>query len=126
MSVYLETERLIFRHLTEDDLNNLVELDSDPEVLRYINGGTPTPRTVMQQEILPRFLSYYERCEGYGYWAAIEKSTGAFIGWFSLHPELGRSPDDIALGYRLRRPAWGKSYATEGARALIEKGFSEL
>lgn len=126
MDIYLETDRLILRRFTEADVDNLVELDSDPEVLRYINGGRPTPREVVESEMLPRILSYYNRYEGYGFWAAVEKSTGAFIGWFCLHPEEGRSPDDIALGYRLRRSVWGKGYATEGARALIHKGFSEL
>lgn len=126
MDIYLETDRLILRRFTEADVDNLVELDSDPEVLRYINGGRPTPREMVESEMLPRILSYYNRYEGYGFWAAVEKSTGAFIGWFCLHPEEGRSPDDIALGYRLRRSVWGKGYATEGARALIHKGFSEL
>ena len=126
MDVFLETDRLILRRLTEADVDNLVDLDSDPAVLRYINGGMPTPRDVMQTEILPRFLSYYDRFDGYGYWAAIEKSSGAFLGWFALHPEEDRSPDDVALGYRLHRSAWGKGYATEGARALIRKGFAEL
>src|SRR5213080_1743858 len=68
----LTTERLILRQLTDDDVDNLVELDSDPAVLRYINGGTPTPRAVIQDEILPRFMEYYDRGHGFGFWAAIE------------------------------------------------------
>lgn len=125
MAIFLETERLILRRFTEADADNLVDLDSDPEVLRYINGGVPTPRDVIQQEILPRFLRYYERYEGYGFWAAIEKTSGKFLGWFCLHPEE-EDEDRVALGYRLRRSAWGKGYATEGAQALIRKGFAEL
>jgi len=35
-------------------------------------------------------------------------------------------PDEAELGYRLKRSAWGKGYATEGSRALIQKGFAEL
>jgi RimJ/RimL family protein N-acetyltransferase len=62
---------------------------------------------------------------GYGFWAAIEKSSQAFIGWFHFKPALDQ-PDAIDLGYRLRQTAWGKGYATEGARALIRKGFTEL
>ncbi len=34
MKIFLETERLILRQLTEDDADNLFELDSDPEVVR--------------------------------------------------------------------------------------------
>ena len=43
MQTYLETERLVLRRLTEADVDHLVTLDSDPEVMRYLNGGTPTP-----------------------------------------------------------------------------------
>jgi RimJ/RimL family protein N-acetyltransferase len=126
MQILLETERLILRQFTEDDVENLVEVDSDPEVMRYLNGGAPTPREAVEQSILPRLLSYYERYEGFGVWAAIEKSSGAFIGWFSFRPHDESHPDEVELGYRLRRVAWGQGYATEGARALIRKGFSEL
>jgi hypothetical protein len=38
----------------------------------------------------------------------------------------GASPDEAELGYRLRKSAWGKGYATEGSRALIRKGFTEM
>ncbi len=123
MMVFLETERLILRRLTLDDVDNLYALDSDPEVMRYLSGGAPTPREMIAQEVLPRFMSYYDRSNGLGFWAAIEKSTGDFLGWFGLHPEDDAAPDVLSLGYRLRRAAWGKGYATEGARALIRKGF---
>ena len=126
MKIYLETERLLLRQFTERDVENLCELDSDPDVLRFINGGTPSPREVVEKTILPRFLSFYGLYEEFGYWAAIEKDSGAFIGWFALHPEDGRDARDIALGYRLRKKSWGKGYGTEGARALIHKAFVEL
>ncbi|MDQ2741936.1 MAG: GNAT family N-acetyltransferase, partial [Chloroflexota bacterium] len=123
MQVFLETERLVLCRFAAADVDNLFHLDADPEVLRFINGGTPTPREVIQHTILPRFLHYYERYAAYGYWAAIERSSGTFIGWFSLHPAEDSDPDDVELGYRLRRSAWGKGYGTEGSRALIRKGF---
>jgi len=127
MRVYLETERLTLRWLTVADVDNLFALDGDPAVMRYLSGGAPTPREVIAREILPRLLSYYERYDGmYGVWAAIEKASGDFLGWFSFHPQDDGDPGEVALGYRLRRAAWGKGYATEGARALIRKGFTEL
>lgn len=124
--VFLETERLVLRRFTGDDVENLVELDSDPAVMKFINGGRPTPREEIETEVLPAFLGYYERFEGYGFWAAVEKPTGEFIGWFHFRPAKGAPPGEIELGYRLRREAWGKGYATEGSRALIDKGFAEL
>ena len=80
MQIFLETERLILRQFTEDDVENLVELDSDPEVMRYLNGGIATPRELVEQQILQRFLSYYERYDGFGVWAAIERSSGS-VHW---------------------------------------------
>jgi RimJ/RimL family protein N-acetyltransferase len=126
MEVFLETERLRLRRFTADDVRNLVELDSDPEVMRYINGGRPTPRDDVENVILPRILSFYESSDSYGYWAAEEKSSGEFIGWFALHPNDDNPPGEVELGYRLRRSAWGKGYATEGSRALVDKAFREL
>jgi RimJ/RimL family protein N-acetyltransferase len=126
MSIYLETNRLTLRRFTEADEDNLVELDSDPEVMRFLNGGKPTPREDFRSW-MPALLGWYERYEGLGYWAAQEKSTGGFLGWFHFRPRLSEPRDgEIELGYRLRRAAWGKGYATEGSRALIRKGFTEL
>src|SRR5436190_8400505 len=126
MQVFLETERLLLRRFTEDDVGNLFDLDSDPEVMRFVNGGTPTPREVIELDLLPRFLRYYEQFAGYGFWAAIEKATGEFLGWFHFRPPEGAGPDEVELGYRLRQAAWGQGYGTEASRALIRKGFTEL
>ena len=126
MRVLLRTERLMLRRLTEADADHLVALDSDPEVMRYLTGGAPTPRDVIEREILPRFLRSYEQGDGYGVWAVIERATGDFLGWLSFQRQVGGVPGSVSLGYRLRRSAWGKGYAAEGARALIRKGFAEL
>ena len=126
MHVFLETERLILRRFTEADVDDLVDLNSDPDVTFFINGGKPISREDIETIYLPSNMAHYERYEGYGFWAAIEKSTGAFLGWFHFRPSPdGGLPDEPELGYRLRKSAWGKGYGTEGSRALIEKGFSE-
>lgn len=126
MRVLLQTDRLVLRAFTPSDVDNLVELDADPDVVHFITGGRPTPRAVVEHELLPAFLAYYERFPGYGFWAAQERSTGEFLGWFHLRPAAGGDPDSPELGYRLRKSAWGKGYATEGARALVHKGFADL
>jgi RimJ/RimL family protein N-acetyltransferase len=126
MPIFLETERLVLRQFTAHDADLLVELDGDPRVMRYITGGAPTPRDEVESEYLPAFLGYYRKFPGYGFWAAIEKSSGDFLGWFHYRPAPGDPPDQPELGYRLRREAWGKGYATEGSRALIAKGFTEF
>jgi RimJ/RimL family protein N-acetyltransferase len=132
MQIFLETERLILRRFTPDDLDLIVELDSDPEVTRHIPGDGPNSREVVRDRVLPRWFSLYDRYPGYGYFAAIERTTNDFLGWFLLRPNAkplradGSTREGIEVGYRLRRPAWGKGYAAEGARALIQKGFTDL
>jgi RimJ/RimL family protein N-acetyltransferase len=127
MRASLETDRLLLRRFTEAGVDDLVELDSDPEVMRFLTNGRPTPREVVERETLPLILGGYGRLGGLGRMAAIERSTGAFIGWIGFDPaEDGRPDDEVELGYRLRRSAWGRGYATEGSRALIRRAFDEL
>lgn len=127
MVVFLETDRLVLRRFTEDDEDNLVELDGDPAVMRYLNGGEPTGRAEIRGRVLPTFFDYYDRFEGFGFWAAIERTTGRFLGWFCFRPRKPEPRDgEVELGYRLRKSAWGNGYATEGSLALIHKGFTEL
>ncbi|MGW4896139.1 GNAT family N-acetyltransferase [Kitasatospora sp. NPDC004240] len=128
MTAFLTTERLVLRRFTasEEDVDQLVELDADPEVTRYLSGGRPTPRETVAGEILPLYLDHYERYGTLGWWAAEERDGGAFLGWFEFRPPDHAAPREIELGYRLRRAAWGRGLATEGARALIDRGFAEL
>jgi RimJ/RimL family protein N-acetyltransferase len=124
--ILLETERLLLRRFTKEDADNLYDLDSDPDVMRYLSGGTPTPRELIEADILPRFCSYDERFPAFGFWAAIDKASGNFLGWFSFRPTDEADPREVALGFRLRKAAWGQGYATEGVRAFIRLGFTEL
>lgn len=125
MDDYLDTPRLFLRRFTPEDVDNLWELDSDPEVMRHLNGGRPTPYDSVRETDLPRFLTYHQEHAGLGYWAAEERESREFIGRFFLKRDRA-DPQSIELGYRLKRSVWGKGYATEGARALIRKAFEEL
>ena len=124
--IVLETPRLTLRQFTENDVDNLFNLNSDPAVMRDPTGGRPTPREEIRDQILPFHLSVYGRLDRLGTWAAESSATGEFLGWFHFRPGPDADITDIELGYRLRRPAWNKGYATEGSRALISRGFTEL
>jgi RimJ/RimL family protein N-acetyltransferase len=126
VDVYLQTQRLLLRRFTAHDAERLVELDSDPEVMHFVTGGVPSSPDEIRDEVLPAFLAYYERTDGYGFWAAEDRASGAFLGWFHLRPSAGDAADEPELGYRLRRSAWGRGLATEGSRALVAKAFAEL
>ncbi|HRI10181.1 MAG TPA: GNAT family N-acetyltransferase, partial [Nannocystaceae bacterium] len=107
----LPTARLHLRRLRADDLDQLVALDADPEVMRFITGGQPNPRELYEAELLPRMLAWDDL--PYGFLAAHEGER--FVGWFHLRPSVAE-PAILELGYRLRREAWGRGLATEGRR----------
>ncbi|MBM0279393.1 GNAT family N-acetyltransferase [Micromonospora sp. STR1s_6] len=118
------TERLRLRRLTTADVDALVELDSDPEVMRFLTGGVATPPVTVRDEQLPRLLAQYERHPGLGRWAALDRETGDFLGWFALDPSADGT--EAELGYRLRRSTWGRGLATEGSRALVRYAFDAV
>jgi len=123
LHVYLETDRVVLRRVTQADAEELVALHADPEVMRYL-GGVEDPESV-RNETLPAWLAYYESGDDHGYWIAEDRATGEWLGWFHLRPEH-EPPFELEVGYRLKRAAWGKGYATEGTKALIAKAFDEL
>jgi RimJ/RimL family protein N-acetyltransferase len=124
--VILQTQRLTLRQFTEDDADSLYELNSDPEVMRYLTGGRPAPREVVRDEVIPFHLAVYERLDRLGTWAAESSATGEFLGWFHFRPGADGNLTNIDLGYRLCRSAWNRGYATEGSLALISMGFTDL
>jgi RimJ/RimL family protein N-acetyltransferase len=109
-------------------------MERDPEVLRYV-GRPPLPEVEdYRAKIRSTYLPHYDRPSGHGAWAVIEKASGDFIGGCSLRPgmespqaaEMGYAPEELEMGYGLRKPSWGRGYATELAQALVRKAFQEL
>jgi RimJ/RimL family protein N-acetyltransferase/8-oxo-dGTP pyrophosphatase MutT (NUDIX family) len=113
----------VIRQLTHADVDELVALDADPQVMHFVTGGVPTPRSEIEDVVLPRWLEYYRTGTGTGFFGAADRVTGEFLGWFHLRPGEGHPADEPELGYRLRRSAWGRGLATEGSRALIDHAF---
>jgi RimJ/RimL family protein N-acetyltransferase len=117
----IETERLLMRPLTADDLPTLVRFRADDEVSRYIGGVA-----MQQPEMVARRLRFYLECHerhGFGMSAIIRKSDGEMIGWGGLQPleESG----EIEIGYGFAQPYWGQGYATEAAAAWLRYGFEQ-
>jgi RimJ/RimL family protein N-acetyltransferase len=126
VGLYLETDRLRLRRFAAGDLDDVHALHSDPAVMRYL--GAPATRAEVRDRTLPRWARLYRDHPGFGYFAAIEKATGTFLGWFLFRPPAtgDPAPGEIELGYRLHTAAWGRGFATEGSVALVRKGFTEL
>lgn len=125
--VYLETARVRLRQLAEGDVERLVELNSDPDVMRYL-GGAPAPREEAEAGVA-RTRMYRERYGGrLGVFTAESRESGEFMGWFHLRPDRARLDDvkNLELGYRLKKKFWGKGYATEASLALVAKAFGAL
>jgi RimJ/RimL family protein N-acetyltransferase len=117
------TARVVLREFTRDDVDDIYALDSDPRVMRYIGDGSVSTRDDASAAI-ERSLKRYADTPGLGAWHARRRDTGAFIGWVSLK-HAGESTD-IEVGYRLMAGAWGQGFATELARAMLERGFGLL
>lgn len=118
---------MILREIIPDDAEGMYELDSDPQVHRYLGNKTIDSRDKAMDVIRMVRKQYHEN--GIGRWAMVEKRTGAFIGWTGLKLVKETTNNHINyhdLGYRLIRKYWGQGFASEGANASLAYGFSEL
>ncbi|HET7002161.1 MAG TPA: GNAT family N-acetyltransferase [Puia sp.] len=127
MTIFAETPRTILREISMDDVDPFFEMDSDPEVHKYL--GT---RPVENRDQIIETIHYVKQQyidNGIGRWAIAEKSTNRFIGWTGLKlvkDLINNQTDYYDLGYRLIRKLWGQGYATETARASLLYGFDKL
>jgi len=123
MSIILQTERLLLREYTEADAPKFFELNSDPEVMRYVP-DEPLKSVDQARQILISHPLVDYRQRGYGRWACILKCSGEHIGFCG--PKYLKEIDDVDLGFRFVPSQWGKGLATEAALASIQYSFNEL
>src|SRR5690606_29831698 len=122
--IVLETSRLILRDWQHSDLEPFCHLNADEEVMNFFPKALTTEQTMtLHQVIVTEFKEY-----GFGLYAVEVKETNEFIGFIGFH----RATFDadftpcVEIGWRLKKEAWGKGYATEGAKACLQYGFSNL
>jgi RimJ/RimL family protein N-acetyltransferase len=115
----LTTARLRLRAWTTAprDLDRLTDIYSRDEVSRWL-GGTPS---VPPAELVARWAAVYELDARFGCWA-IERPDGVVAGTVLLKP-LPNGVGEVEVGWHLHPDSWGHGYATEAARAVIERGF---
>ena len=130
MTFHIETERLILRELRQTDIQGMFELDSSPEVHKYL-GNKPVKTKEESQKILDSITNQYKE-RGIGRFAVIEKSSGNFIGWSGLKlntgdkEAIGEKRDFYDIGYRFISRYWSKGYASETSFAMLHFGFTKL
>lgn len=122
----MHTDRIRLVPLGEEHLEFEVELDSDPEVMRYLTGDGRTRAQVEKAHGLR--LATAQPVPGLGFWVGFVDDE--FVGWWLLEPagwgEGTLIPGQAELGYRLLRRHWGKGLATEGAREMLRHSFQDL
>ncbi len=128
MTFHIETERLILRDLRITDLDGMFELDSDPEAHKYL-GNKPVKTKEESKKILESVINQYKE-RGIGRWAAIEKSSGDFIGWSGIRLNTEHNMNGFTryydVGYRLIPRYWKKGYATESGKIAVDYAFNVL
>ena len=113
----LQTMTLTLSPCSRSDRADFMDLERDPEVMRFLNGGHAVDHAKSYPDatfLMPRGTEPYV-------WTGRRTTNGAFVGWFCLWPESEKVAE---LGYRLRRMDWGQGLASEGASALVNWGFS--
>ena len=119
----LETDRLVLRHLTMDDLDALAGIQADPEVMRFFTSG-PRTRDEVRGE-LERCISLQER-HGFSLWAAVDKGDGELIGRCGLLPQGLQGREEVEIAYLIARSRWNLGLGTEAARAIRDHGFDRF
>jgi RimJ/RimL family protein N-acetyltransferase len=118
----LETDRLTLRAFREEDLAAYAAICADPDVMRYLGEGKTLSRAEAWRQMA--LIIGHWQLRGYGFWAVEERATGALLGRIGFFNPEGWP--GFELGWMLRREAWGRGYATEGARRALAHAFTAM
>jgi [ribosomal protein S5]-alanine N-acetyltransferase len=127
MKIFAETDRFLLREILTTDINEMFELDSDPEVHKYL-GNKPVRNKEQIENVINSIRQQYID-HGIGRWAIIDKTTNQFIGWAGLKlvtEDTNNHKNFYDIGYRLIKKYWGQGIATETAIATLEYAFDKL
>jgi ribosomal-protein-alanine N-acetyltransferase len=119
----VETERLVLLRWRGDYVDEHARICADPDVVRFITGGEPLRREIVE-ELSERARSSW-RQHGFGPWAALDRETGSWVGRIGLNLlEDWVGPDRWEVSFELAPRFWERGLATEGARKAIDVGFA--
>ena len=121
----ITSERLLFRPYNNDDFEFLMSLLSDPEVVRFIGKGKTRDEN-SGKDFLNWIYSTYEFGEDMGLMVLVNKEDNTLIGHAGIVPQMIDGNEELEIGYWICRKHWGKGYATESAKVLLEYGNKQL
>jgi len=122
--VIIETAGLRLQPVSHDDLPDLVALDADPAVMRFVSGGPATAADQIADWVIPRMQAAL-REHGAGMWVLRPRSGDGFLGWVQLRRPRHSRARELELSYRLRREQWGRGLAVQASAALIAVMFTD-
>jgi [ribosomal protein S5]-alanine N-acetyltransferase len=121
----VETDRLRLRSIEDGDADRLFEVYGDAETMRHVGrSGRPVVDLPAAQRAVET-LRRNEVANGFSLWAIDELDGDALVGVAGLALVDGAGPD-VEAAYILRRDRWGRGYATEALRAVLEIGHQQL
>lgn len=122
----LETGRLRLRAWENRDLDAYAALCADPEVMRWIGDGRPLSREATADAIA--MMQRRWSAQGFGLFCVAGRDADTCLGFTGLHvPDfLPEVLPAVEIGWRLARRVWGRGYATEAARAVVDLAFGPV
>jgi RimJ/RimL family protein N-acetyltransferase len=120
-----KSQRLKYALIQDDEAELLYELERDPEVMHFINGGEAATIEEVIKNSIPRLKAYRNPEKGWGLWKVVLHSSDEYLGWVLIRPENyfnqhSTDENNLEIGWRFKKSSWGHGYATEAAQAIME------
>jgi RimJ/RimL family protein N-acetyltransferase len=125
MITIANSQRLKYALIQDDEAELLYELEKDPDVMHFINGGQTVTLDEVIKHSIPRLQAYRDSQKGWGLWKVSKTDNGEYLGWVLIRPENffnqhHTDESNLEIGWRFKQSSWGHGYATESAQAIMD------
>ena len=119
----IETNRLLLRHFTPNDVDDLYQIYSNPELFKYMLNEISTEKLLLWKQtraIIHSLMNNWQK-HHFGVWAVVDKKHQKLIGHCGF--KFLENTAEVQIGYLLNKSYWGRGLATEAASAALNYGF---